>query len=176
MFNPIEKWKAVLESDLGDQIPSTGIAISVAISLELQTIENNLSNRVPEAALKYAQYFLPMIRRCSSIACKYNYAVKEINDIEASSNVDDIIIKRDILKLPITEIHATLAPRAKFNLTKSIASYTEFIALGDAYQNLVQNKIMAFVISNLKKNATYGLWYLRCEMDGDDIYVYLMTE
>ena len=173
-INLLEKWKTVLESELGDEIPTTGFAILVAMSLELQTIEELFSNRIPEAALPYSQYFRAMVRRCSSIIGNYKWENKEINSIAVTSPADDLIIKRDIFKLPINEIHASMTPFAKLNLTETIKEYEPYIALGDTYKNLVGNKIIAFVVNSMI--PSYAIWFLRCEKEGDDTYIYIMSE
>lgn len=176
MYNPIEKWKPVLESDIGDPIPSTPIALIVATALELQTIENTLSNRIPPGAEEYAQYFLPMIRLIYSKIGKFNTRTKETD----TTLIDEEFVTRDIFKSTTYEIHSQMVPVAYFNLSDAIKTFEPYKAFGKAIQNLTQNRLTTFVIDELTKiiNTTgcMPIWFLRCEYDLENICVRLMSE
>lgn len=175
-YNPIEKWSAVLEADIGDKIPTTTDALLVATSLELQMIENRFSNRVPEQALPYTQYYLPMIRWIYPIVFRYKDCYLEADYIDITVAAGDSVVKREIFTKSPTEIHETLRPIDKFNLSEFIRQYEPLTAFGKATQNLVQNKLMAAIITSLK-NHTTSVWFLRTELDMEgDICVTLMGE
>ena len=181
-FNPIEKWSEVLESEIGEKIPTTGYAILVGLALELQVIENRTSNRAPTEALPYQQYFLPMIRRLYSDICWFKSAQKETDNIVESNAQDDAMLNRAIFLASPETIHSMLKPIATFNLSSAIRKYKPFTAFGSAAQNLVQNQIMAFVVTEMRsriiETGITPMWFLRAEpisIDGE-CYVHLMSE
>lgn len=165
MYNAIEKWKTVLESDIGDPIPSTPLALIVATSLELQAIENTQSYRIPPGAEIYAQYFLPMIRLIYSTVGKFSTRTKE----QDFTLIDESLVTRDIFKSTTQEIHSQMIPVAYFDLSATIRTFEPYKAFGTSIQNLIQNRLTAFAIDELTEiiNTTgcMPIWFLRCEYD-----------